>query len=142
MNIVQVKVNRYIQESSGQEDLSSAMVPVVIPEIEKVRSFALQLHARGQTFKDNLWGWPVQYDPEINEEAAEFQVPTTEGGYYSEFRPFWSPASFTIGESGVWFFSLLWENGIDQPPVEFLDQQNILLEDQFEQGINLYNLPA
>jgi hypothetical protein len=36
------------------------------------------------------------------------------------------PASFTIGESGVWFFSLLWENGIDQPAVEFLDDRSLL----------------
>lgn len=117
-----------------------ATVPVAVPEIEKVRTLAHQLHTRGQSFKDTLWGWPVQYNPEINQEAAEFQIPTHEGGYQVEIRPFWSPASFTIGESGVWFFSLLWENGIDHPPVEFLDQQNILLEDQVEQNINLYNL--
>jgi hypothetical protein len=41
-------------------------------------------------------------------------------------RPFWSPASFTIGESGVWFYSLLWENGTDEVPVEFLDERNVL----------------
>ena len=32
-----------------------------------------------------------------------------------------SPASFTVGESGIWFVSLLWENGRDAEPVEFLD---------------------
>ncbi len=74
------------------------------------------------------WGWPVQYDPELQEDAAEFQIPDGYGGYRLEVRPFWSPASFTIGESGVWFYSLLWENGRDQAPVAFLDERNVLTD--------------
>ena len=40
----------------------------------------------------------------------------------------YTPADFCIGESGIWFFSLLWEHGHDAPPVEFLDDKNVLEE--------------
>jgi hypothetical protein len=35
-------------------------------------------------------------------------------------------ADFTIGESGVWSFSLMWEHGKDKEPVEFPDDRNIV----------------
>jgi len=37
-----------------------------------------------------------------------------------------TPADFCIGESDIWFFSLMWEHGKDAEPVEFLDDKNIL----------------
>jgi hypothetical protein len=94
--------------------------------MKAVRVLAECLHTEGREYSDTVWGWPVQYDPELKEEAAEFQIPDGQGGYRTEIRPFWSPASFTIGESGVWFYSLLWENGRDQTPVEFLDERNVV----------------
>ena len=39
-----------------------------------------------------------------------------------------TPAEFCIGESGVWFFSLMWEHGHDSQPVEFLDDSGIVRE--------------
>lgn len=99
---------------------------MIVPDLAIVRTLANQLHAAGREYSDIVWGWPVQYDPELNESAAEFQVPDGKGGYKTEIRPFWSPASFTIGESGIWFFSLLWEYGSDKAPVEFLDERNRL----------------
>jgi len=36
-----------------------------------------------------------------------------------------TPADFCIGESDIWFFSMMWEQGGDQPPVEFLDNRNV-----------------
>lgn len=36
------------------------------------------------------------------------------------------PADFCIGESGIWFFSLMWEHGKDAEPVEFLDDRNVV----------------
>ncbi|MFN8440678.1 MAG: hypothetical protein U0175_07920 [Caldilineaceae bacterium] len=137
MNIVQVKVNLAIQDELAQAEDTTTIVPVVVPELDRVRALAQLLHTRGQPFRDTLWGWAVQYEPEINEAAAEYQIPTAEGGYRVETRPFWSPASFTIGESGLWFFSLLWENGPDQPPVEFLDQQNVVAESPYKEDLDL-----
>jgi hypothetical protein len=37
-----------------------------------------------------------------------------------------TPADFWIGESGIWFFSLMWEQGKDKEPVEFLDERGII----------------
>ena len=122
MNIIQVKVNVYHQEN---DDITA--VPVAVPDLADVRVVAEQLHREGKEYRGMRWGWPVQYDPEIRENAAEFQIPNGQGTYRTEVRPFWSPASFTIGESGIWFYSLLWENGIDNPPIEFLDERNVLV---------------
>ncbi len=121
MNIIQIKVNVHHQDTGD-----TATVPVAVPDLVAVRALAEQLHREGQAYSGTAWGWPVQYDLELREEAAEFQIPDKQGGYRTEIRPFWSPASFTIGESGVWFYSLLWENGIDKEPVEYLDDRNML----------------
>jgi len=119
MNIVATKVNTYQHGNSN-----IVTIPIAVPDLTDVRAFAGHLHAKGQEYSGIMWGWPVQYDPELCEEEAEFQIPDQRGGYRTEIRPFWSPASFTIGESGFWFFSLLWENGSDQAPVEFLNTRN------------------
>jgi len=37
-----------------------------------------------------------------------------------------TPADFVIGESGIWFFSMMWEHGKENPPVGFLDDKNII----------------
>ena len=121
MNIIQVKVNVHHQENG-----ETAAVPVVVPALAAVRAVAEQLHREGKEYSGLRWGWPVHYDPEIREDAAEFQIPDGQGGYQTEVRSFWSPASFTVGESGIWFYSLLWENGTEREPVEFLDERNVL----------------
>lgn len=107
----------------------SVSVPVAIPDLNEVRAFAQRLHQLGKSYQDRVWGWALSYEPEIDEPDAEVQVPNGKGGYLNKIMPLWSPASFTIGESGVWFFSLLWENGSEQPPVEFLDDRNLVKAD-------------
>jgi len=97
-----------------------------MPNLIDVRALANQLHAEGQEYSTTAWGWPVYYAPELHEEESEFQIPDGMGGYRVEIRPFWSPASFSIGESGIWFYSLLWENGSEEEPIEFLDERNVL----------------
>ena len=92
-----------------------------IPELTKVREYANVLHLRGEAYQGQMWGWPVHYEPELIEENALFELPDEGNGMKRERRRHDSPASFTVGESGIWFFSLLWENGRDAEPVEFLD---------------------
>lgn len=128
MNTIHVKVDVYSNNNSDNADEHGVIVPVVVPDLTAVHALADRLHTEGQEYSGMAWGWPVQYDPELREDAAEFQIPDGQGGYRIEIRPFWSPASFTIGESGVWFYSLLWENGRDQSPVEFLGEQNVLYD--------------
>jgi hypothetical protein len=36
-----------------------------------------------------------------------------------------TPADFCLGESGIWFFSMMWEHGAEATPVEFLDDRGI-----------------
>jgi hypothetical protein len=121
MNLTHVKVD--VHESPAHE---TVVIPVTVPDLEDVRLLAYRLHMANQPFEDVVWGWPVYYDPEVNEEEAGFDIPDGAGGFRTEYRLFWSPASFTIGESGVWFFSLLWEEGRDSKPVEFLDNRNLI----------------
>jgi hypothetical protein len=90
-----------------------SIVPVDIPELSDVRRFAMELHAKGTAWSGDAFGWPAEYHPERPEPPLDSRLPFT-------------PADFCIGESGVWFFSLMWERGKDASPVEFLDDKNIL----------------
>jgi hypothetical protein len=103
-------------------------IPITTPPLADVRQLADRLHVTGRSYQDRVWGWEVTYEPELNEPDAEVQVPDGRGGFITQKMDLWTPASFTIGESGVWFFSLMWENGSDQAPVEFLDKRNIIEE--------------
>lgn len=91
----------------GHDNLG-CIVPAVAPDLDKVRAFAAELHAKGKAF-----GWPAEYHPEKAEPPLASKMAYT-------------PADFCIGESSVWFFSLMWEHGRDADPVKFLDDRNIL----------------
>ncbi len=91
----------------------AAIVPLVIPELNEVRGFAARLHAEGKPWHCEAFGWPAEYNPERSEPPLDSKMTFT-------------PADFCIGESGIWFFSLMWERGRDQEPSEFLDDRNIV----------------
>lgn len=91
-----------------------SFVPVLIPDLSDVRRFADGLHARGEPWTGEAFGWAAEYHPERAEPPLDSKLSFT-------------PADFCIGESGIWFFSLMWEHGKDAPPVEFLDSSNILV---------------
>jgi hypothetical protein len=93
----------------------AAIVPVAIPDLSEVREFASKLHADGKAWRGESFGWQAEYNPE-----------RPEAPLYSKMT--FTPADFCIGESGIWFFSLMWEHGSDEEPVEFLDDRNILKE--------------
>ncbi|KAA0229709.1 hypothetical protein EDS67_10685 [candidate division KSB1 bacterium] len=88
-------------------------MPIVIPELGDVRNFAARLHAKGEAWQGEAFGWQAEYNPEKAEPPLDSRMAFT-------------PADFCIGESGIWFFSLMWEHGRDADPVEFLDDKNIL----------------
>jgi hypothetical protein len=90
-----------------------SVVPLLIPELDEVRRFAAELHAQGKAWTGDAFGWAAEYQPERPEPPLDSKL-------------LFTPADFCIGESGVWFFSLMWEHGKDAPPVEFLDDRNIL----------------
>ena len=90
-----------------------ATVPIVLPDIDEVRRVAQDLHLVGQAWAGDAFGWPAEYCPEMGERPLDSKMTFT-------------PAEFCIGESGVWFYSLMWERGKDEPPAEFLDDSHIL----------------
>lgn len=87
----------------------------MIPNLDDVRQFAAQLHLENKFWKGEAFGWQTEYNPERSEPPLESRMTYT-------------PADFCIGESGVWFFSLMWEEGKEAAPVEFLDDRNIVKE--------------
>lgn len=89
------------------------IVPIVIPDLNEVREFAKKLHAAGKTWKGEAFRWSAEYEPERPEPPLDSRMTFT-------------PADFSIGESGIWFFSMMWEHGKDKDAVEYLDDRNIL----------------
>jgi len=89
------------------------VVPVIIPDLDEVREFAAQLHAEGEVWQGEAFGWQAEYNPQRAEPPLDSKMKFT-------------PADFCIGESNIWFFSLMWEHGKDAEPVEFLDNKNVL----------------
>ena len=84
------------------------VIPIAVPDLDEVREFACQLHAKGQYWQGQAFGWEAEYNPERAQPPLDSKMRFT-------------PADFSIGESGIWFFSLMWEHGRDQAPVEFMD---------------------
>ncbi len=89
------------------------IVPVVIPNIEEVKAFAAELHTKNQVWNGEAFGWPAEYNPEKTDPPLDSKMTFT-------------PADFCIGESGIWFYSLMWENGVESEPIDFLDDKNIV----------------
>ncbi len=92
-------------------------MPVVAFNLNEVIAFATKLHTAGQAWQDEAFGWPAEYNPERAEPPLDSKMTFT-------------PADFCIGESGIWFFSLMWEYGRETEPVEFLDDKNLVKIDR------------
>jgi hypothetical protein len=122
MNPTLVTVNTHTDNGPSR----AVAIPLFIPNLDEVRALAMRLHEDAQPYQGRTWGREVTYKPEVTEPDAEVEVPDGKGGFVTQTMSLWMAASFTIGESGVWFFSLLWENGVDQPPGEFLDDRNVI----------------
>ena len=88
-------------------------MPVVIPDLAEVTAFANHLHAVGKRWRGEVFGWPAEYSPENRKKRVG-----------SKMR--FAPADFWIGESGIWFYSLMWERGKNKEPVEFVDDRGII----------------
>ncbi len=91
----------------------SPVIPILIPDLAEVRAFANHLHAMGKHWTGEIFGWPAEYTPESRKKPVGSKMSFT-------------PADFWIGESGIWFYSLMWERGQGKKPVEFLDDRGIV----------------
>lgn len=105
MATVQVRV----RAADGRESL----LPVVVPVLDEVLAFAARLHDAGEAWQGEAFGWQGEYVPESRTRPLGSRLDFT-------------PAEFCLGESGVWFYSLMWEHGAAAPPVEFLDESGIV----------------
>lgn len=91
----------------------AAIVPVMVPDLDEVRRIAATLHVNKKAWKGDAFSWQTEYNPERSEQPLASKMTFT-------------PADFCIGESGIWFFSLMWEKGSNAKPVEFIDDGSIL----------------
>ena len=94
-------------------DNYSPVLPLAIPDLSEVKSFANHVHSLGKHWQGEIFGWPAEYTPESHKKPAASKMRFT-------------PADFWIGESGICFYSLMWEHGKHKPPVEFLDDRGIV----------------
>ena len=92
---------------------SNPVVPILVPDLDQIRRFASGLHAAGQLWKGEAFGWEAEYNPERQEPPLDSKMTFT-------------PADFCIGEGGIWFFSIMWENGRNYAPNEYLDDRSIV----------------
>ncbi len=93
-------------------DEHALLVPVLVPDLDGVRELAYRLHEAGSAWEGEAFGWPAEYNPERATPPLDSRMTFT-------------PADFCIGESGIWFFSMMWEYGKDEKPVEFLDDRTL-----------------
>ena len=88
-------------------------MPVVLPDLQAVHTFANHLHALGAHWQGEIFGWQAEYTPESAQKPLDSNMTFT-------------PADFWIGESSIWFFSLTWEQGKNEEPVAFLDDRGVV----------------
>ena len=89
------------------------ILPLAVPDLKEVKAFANHLHSLGEYWQGEIFGWQAEYTSESDRKPEDS-------------NRIFTPAEFWIGESGIWFFSLMWKHGKDQEPVEFLDDRGII----------------
>jgi len=82
-------------------DGGGAMIPVDILTIDSLRNIALQIHSDGETWQDEIMGWPASYS-------------VSQG----------STGCFKIGVPNIWFYSLTWQENVAEP-LEIIDESNV-----------------
>jgi hypothetical protein len=90
-------------------------IPVLIPDIQDIRDLAIKLHRTKENWQGNVFGWDAEYISSLAEAPENSQMTFT-------------PATFWIGDATIWGFSMMWEDGDDQPPVETVSNWNVIEE--------------
>ena len=89
------------------------VIPIRIPDMDEIQALAWAAHKKGVIYNDDVWGWPVRYEPEVREPIPHSNL---------DFRP----AVFSIGVYPIWFVSFTWEYGQDQEPTTFIEDENLV----------------
>lgn len=93
---------------------SAPAIPISIPTLDEIHQLAMKLHADGRSYEGEVAGWPVTYEPEQREAPLASHLTFT-------------PASFTMGISFIWFVSYTWEYGSTDAPTVYIDNMNLVL---------------
>ena len=91
------------------------VIPVVLPDLQELREFATKIHMRKTDWHGEAFGWDAEYHASHSAPPDDSQMHFT-------------PATFWIGDATIWGFSLMWEDGDEKPPVETLNDWNIVGE--------------
>lgn len=89
------------------------IIPVVIPSLDEVRSFAQLLHQQNQNWQGSVFGWDAEYHASLEEPPADSKMTFT-------------PAEFWIGDATIWALSMMWEDGDDKPASEAISDWNLV----------------
>jgi hypothetical protein len=73
------------------------------------------MHEKGKADVDEVWGWPVRYEPEVQQPIPHSNL---------QFRP----AVFAIGVYPIWFVSFTWEYGKDQEPAVLVEDEKLVTD--------------
>lgn len=89
------------------------IIPVFVPNLEAVRALASELHVQKTDWQGTVFGWEGEYHAS-RAEQPEFSKMT------------FTPAEFWIGDATIWGFSMMWEDGDDQPASEAVSDWNLI----------------
>jgi hypothetical protein len=84
---------------------------LAIPDLAEVKAFATYLHTYGKHWKWEIFGWSAEYNLERRRKPSGSRMAFT-------------PADFWIGERGIWFFSLMREDGKDKEPTALMSRNH------------------
>lgn len=89
------------------------VIPISILAMDEIQALAWAAHEKGAIYTDEVSGWPVRYEPEVQEAIPYSNL---------QFRP----AVFSIGVYPIWFVSFTWEYGQDQEPTVLVEDENLV----------------
>ncbi len=115
----------YMQAPEG-EGTKRPIVTVTVPDDAEILALASELHAKGQSWRGELYGWPASYTPERSG-VREATVIKWDGTSHDERRPYTDPASFEVGEDS-WSVFIAWDNE-GKNPMRWVRHDDNIVED-------------
>lgn len=122
-------IEKVVVKQPEDDDEAPIIVPVYLPETEKIMEFVWAIHAQNKEFAGEFEGWPAYYWPMDPEPPLDSKAPFT-------------PAMFTLGHPSIWLFCLDWNEGNDQPPTILMLDDNIVRNDQIPERKTVAQLLA
>jgi hypothetical protein len=103
---MRVEVVKLLHHPPYTDNVVELTIPIAVPDLDRVREFAYKLHIQGQQWRGEFQGWPAYYRPEDRSRKP----PNSKQAF--------CPAEFWIGTDHIWTFTISWEDGAEQEPLE------------------------